>query len=313
MQVTANSHRVRSAKRVCLAVRHSSLSAEWTRNGVKLGHNGSALAEACDPRGCSHGSSISAAIDQCALVCFRFVLDRFRVQAKENEKARIVGAAVSLRIAASGRVLSASAQRTLRVVGRSIRSCERWLGLGGCRAHRHRRGDRDLGALASGHQLERRRHAKGRTRTDSQRTVSQHPPSDLRRDLLAFLGTAVALGEVRGLLAVGIVWLSFTPKRAVKNLSLPRNSATVLPSIADTPACSCPASLNAPSKSPSTQPPMSTPTIPGRHEFHGEAVALQLRRIHCVLQTTEPFHAIGPWPFRDFLAWHPHRLKKPRK
>src|ERR1700719_1196736 len=30
--------------------------------------------------------------------------------------------------------------------------------------------------------------------------------------LLAFLGTAVALGEVRGLLAVGIVWLSFYTK-----------------------------------------------------------------------------------------------------
>src|SRR5437879_835130 len=51
MQGTAVSHRVRSAKRVCSAARHSRLSAEWTRNGLKLGHNGSVLAEACDLEG----------------------------------------------------------------------------------------------------------------------------------------------------------------------------------------------------------------------------------------------------------------------
>src|ERR1700732_2750471 len=98
MQVTAVGHRVRSAKRVGSAARHSSLSAEWTRNGVKLGHNGYRDRRDLRPRGCSHGFLVSAAVDQRAVVSLRFVLDRFGVQAEEDEKARTVGAAVSLRI-----------------------------------------------------------------------------------------------------------------------------------------------------------------------------------------------------------------------
>jgi len=69
-----------------------------------------------------------------------------------------------------------------------------------------------LGALASRHQLERRRHAKGRPRTDSQRPYRSIRHPIYTGILLAFLGTAVALGEVRGLLAVAIAWLSFYTK-----------------------------------------------------------------------------------------------------
>ena len=61
--------------------------------------------------------------------------------------------------------------------------------------------------------------------------------------LLAFLGTAVALGEVRGLLAVAIAWLSFYTK-ARREESSPRNSATVSPNTPSARVCSCPASLS---------------------------------------------------------------------
>src|SRR5258708_23996174 len=149
MQVTAVSHRVRSAKRVYSAVRHSSLNAESTRNGANWGTMVIGRRRGLRPGRCACGFFIATAVDQRALDSLRFVLDSFRFRAEKDEEARIVGPAVPLRIAAGGSVLPASAQRALWVAGGALRSCERRRRVERRCSHRRRRGYRDLGALAS--------------------------------------------------------------------------------------------------------------------------------------------------------------------
>src|SRR5229473_4453921 len=83
--------------------------------------------------GCARGFVIAMAMDHRALASVRFVLDRFRVQAEEDEKARIMEPAVPLRTAAGGCVLPAVSTRgALRMVGRALRSRERCRGVGRC-------------------------------------------------------------------------------------------------------------------------------------------------------------------------------------
>src|SRR5690348_15312352 len=106
------------------------------------------------PGGCTRGFVIPTSMDQRALDSLCFVLARFGVQAEEDEKARILGPAVSLRTAAGARVLPASTRGALRAIGRPFRSCKRCRGVDRCGAHRRWRGDRDLGALASWYELE---------------------------------------------------------------------------------------------------------------------------------------------------------------
>src|SRR5216684_4960857 len=87
------------------------------------------------PVGCAYGFLIPTAVGQRAVDAVRFVLDRFRVQAEEDEEARIMEPAVPLRAAAGGCVLPAPAWGALRVVGCALRSCERCRGVGRCCAH----------------------------------------------------------------------------------------------------------------------------------------------------------------------------------
>ena len=66
-----------------------------------------------------------------------------------------------------------------------------------------------MGALASGHELERSGHLK-----EGHELVRTGPYRSIRHPiytgiLLALFGTAVNFGEVRALLAVAIAWLSF--------------------------------------------------------------------------------------------------------
>src|SRR6266436_2549110 len=194
MWVTAVNHLLYSERGVCSAVRHSSLSAESARNCAKLWHCRAAYRPVALPHADlitlegAYGFLIPTALDQRAVESVQFVLARFGVQTEEDEKARIMGTAVPLRAAAGGRVLSASTWGALRVVGRTFRSCKRYRGVGRCCAHRRWRGHRDLGTLASGHQLERSRDPQGRTRTDSQRSLPEHPPSDLHRNFARAAG-----------------------------------------------------------------------------------------------------------------------------
>ena len=58
--------------------------------------------------------------------------------------------------------------------------------------------------------------------------------------LLALLGTAIAVGEVRALIAVAIAWASFYTKARREESFLARNSAPASPNTSATPACSSP-------------------------------------------------------------------------
>src|SRR5712664_2052133 len=127
---------------------------------------------------CGHGFFIAAGMDPCAVDSVRGVLAGVRVEAQEDEEARIMEPAVPLHAAAAGRVLPVvAAGGTLWVAGRAFRSCERCGEVGRCCAHRGGRGYSILGALASWRELERRRHAQGRARIDSHRAVPDDSPS----------------------------------------------------------------------------------------------------------------------------------------
>src|SRR5260370_5110746 len=102
MQVTAVSHRVRSAKRVYSAVRHSSLNAESTRNGANWGTMVIGRRRGLRPGRCACGFFIATAVDQRALDSLRFVLDSFRLRAEKDEEARILGATAPLPLSSCG-------------------------------------------------------------------------------------------------------------------------------------------------------------------------------------------------------------------
>src|SRR6266436_8156426 len=101
---------------MCSAVRHSSLSAKLPRNRAKLWHSSGGIQAGCTStrrldctRGCVHGFLIATAMDQRTLDSVRFVLARFRGQADEDERARIMEPAVPLHAAAGACVLPAPA------------------------------------------------------------------------------------------------------------------------------------------------------------------------------------------------------------
>ncbi len=183
----------------------------------------SAVADPEDKRelGGTHGFLVIARMDKRTLDFVWIVLARLRAQAEENQAARNMEPALPLLASAGRRFLPfGSAGGALRMVGCTRCSSEPCRGMDLRSADRRRRGCRIVGPLASWRQLERSRHPqRGNwsgviTLKEGHELIRTGPYRTIRHPiytgiLLALLGTAVAMGEMRGLLAVAVAWLSF--------------------------------------------------------------------------------------------------------